>query len=809
MATDTFLNTGATRLRACWLTGNAIRITHFPLQAEGVPPDQQDAPGDRRGVPVDRRDAPADRPWLRDVFIPVHPPAEEEIEIWPQVVDGCLQLLNPHFQPMLVEKAPPRLGVNRLDPYLNLDIPKIELRSGVRQVQGGVQLSLSIREDEIFYGWGEQFTAFGRRAGKLKLHTRDALAPLQQRGETYSAIPFFFSSRGYAFLLLNSYPSRWQIDPDQQHMLIDADGPGADYLFIYGPSFKRILQTYTTLTGRPPLLPRWAFGLWATSYPQGPQEGVVRHIEEHRQRDLPLDAVILDYHWEEAFHNFHWRRSLIPDPDRLIQQMQALGVRLGLILTPFVNQRTRPLQKLLLSRLAGNIPPGLEKADERALPEYEHGLSRGYFAHPHARWWFGEGGMIDFTNPSAVAWWTGMLHPLYQQGVSFFKNDDGEYLPHDAHSANGMSGAEYHNLYGFYYGRAHYQDMQSLARRGLIYARSVWAGSQRYPALFLGDQKPTFAHIRSTLRAGLNLGLQGFAYWTADVFGLDGKTTPETHMRYAQWALLNPIARYFWRPPHIDDTRFPWSHNQQVEDNFRKYAGLRYRLLPYFNTLAWQAYQEGLPLLRPLVLEFPDDEQAALVDDQAMLGEQLMICPVVEPGASFRQIYLPAGVWHDFWSAATWEGPTTIAYPTPLDCLPILVRGGTILPLGPALQHIPDEHAFTDLQVHVWPPYPASGLLYDDDGYSLAYQEGQFARTLLHAEANERHLRVHIGAAQGNFPGLPLERQLELIIHHSQLTRLVQVHRQALQDWRLDAQRSETIIHLALKTGQETTIILE
>ncbi len=788
MSADTILVTAATRVRVRWLTGNAVRITHAPHNSTDFPPD---------------------RPWLEDVLLHIHPPAEEESELWPELNADRLRLLGPSNQPLLSEAAPPRLGQKRLSPYLDVDLPKVELRSGLRPVQDGIQISLAIQPDETFYGWGEQFGGFARQSGRLRLKIRDALAPLQRRGHTYSAIPLFFSSRGYGFWLLNSFPSRWRIDPAAGQMVIEADGPGADYIVIYGPTFRRILHTYTALTGRPPLPPRWAFGLWATSYPQDHQESLIQHVEEHRARGLGLDAVILDYHWEEAFHNFRWRKSLIPDPDGLIERLGQMGVRLGLIQTPFVNQRTRSLQKFLLGRLAGNLPPGLENDDERALPEYQEGLEKGYFAHPNARWWFGEGGMVDFTAQNAAFWWTNHMRPLYRQGVSFFKNDDGEYLPDNAHSANGMEGSEYHNLYGFYYGRALYQDMQELTRRGLVYARSVWAGSQRYPALFLGDQKPTFEHIRSTLRAGLSLSLQGFAYWTADTFGLDGQTTPETHMRYAQWALLNPIARYFWRPAEVDSTRFPWSHGPQVEANFRKYLELRYRLLPYLNALAWEAYQTGLPLLRPLALEFPGDEQAARLDDQAMLGPGLMLCPVTEAGAQARRIYLPAGVWHDFWSPQRWQGPGWIDYPAPLDCLPILARGGSLIPFGPVLQHIPDNHAFDRLQLHIWPPYPAEGVLYDDDGRSLAYQNGQFTRTRLWAEADERHVRIHIGPAQGHLPDLPANRQVEVVVHQSPPTRLVLIHREALNGWRYDPQTDETVVQFECSTDQETILILE
>jgi alpha-glucosidase (family GH31 glycosyl hydrolase) len=368
-------------------------------------------------------------------------------------------------------------------------------------------------------------------------------------------------------------------------------------------------------------------------------------------------------------------------------------------------------------------------------------------------------------------------------------------------------------LYGFYYGRALYEGMQDLpGRRPLIYARSVWAGSQRYPAIFLGDQKPTYLGMRSTLRAGLNLSMQGFAYWTADVFGLDGKTTPETHMRYAQWALLNPIARYFWRPPEVDGTRFPWSHGPQVEANFRKYADLRYRLLPYYVTLGWQALQTGLPLLRPLLLEFQSESGDALdadlagVEDQLMLGNALMLCPVIEAGAVSRRIRLPPGTWHDFWSAQSWQGPGEIDYPAPLDCLPILARGGTVIPMGPPLQSIPDNHHFDAMQFHFWPPYPSECSFYDEDGRSMAYQQGAYAILHLAARQIPGGLRLQIDPAAGGFPEMAATRQVELVLHRAGSPRLVTFNEQSVDTWEYDAPAARLHIRLVLAPRQGAVV---
>jgi alpha-glucosidase len=792
MPTETFIDTPAGRVRAQFLCIGVVRITHGVPGAAAFPPD---------------------RPWLGEILLP-QPPGTAQPDLHVEVREGNLVVADGDGRVVVAEAEVPRLNQSWRRPSVVVDIAATAIRAGIDRSDDAVSLAFRIEPGEGFYGWGEWFNAFRRERGQIRLHSRDAIA-LMQRRETYSPIPIYLSSRGYALWLLNSHESVWDIDPDKGTLEVTAAGPGADYIVIRGPSFRDILARYTGLTGRPPLLPRWALGLMVTGYPQEPQPVMQARVREHRQRDIPLDALILDYHWEEGYHNFRWRRSLFPEPDALIADLKAQGVRLGLIFTPFLNNRNRPRQRRLLQALAGNMPPSSMGDDERALPQYESARAAGYLAHPDVKWWFGAGGMFDFANPAAAAWWNTLMRPLYAQGVAFFKNDDGEYVPPDARSALGMDGREYHNPYGFFYGRAIYQGMEALdERRGFIYARSVWAGSQRYPALFLGDQRPTFDHVRSSMLAGLNLGLLGFAHWTADVFGLDGKTTPELHRRYAQWALLVPVARYFWRPPAVDDTRFPWSHGADNEGNFRFHAQLRYRLLPYYHLLGWEAYRTGLPVMRPMLLEFTDDPRFAAESNQVMLGGCLLLAPVLEPedaatGIAQRRIQLPAGiVWHDFWSAATYPGGGVITYPAPRDHVPLLVRGGSIVPMGPAMPFVQDGHHFNELELHCYPPYPAQLVFFDDDGHTRAYQTGSYSTTEFHVSGSyETSVRLTIGAAEGGFPEQPAQQELSLRLHRSPPPMAVRVAGEAAApQWSYDAAAQVLTISLLRLTAREANI---
>ncbi len=621
-------------------------------------------------------------------------------------------------------------------------------------------------KDEGFYGFGEWFNAFRRQSGELAVHNLESPAFLQHK-QTYSAFPCFLSDRGYMIFILNAHRAKVKINKPAGKLSVRFSGGCLDFFVIAGTDFKEIITNYTALTGRPPLLPLWAFGLWNTAYPVENQEETLTRIREHREKQIPLDAVIFDYHWQQAFSDFKWRRSIFPDPLNMLGKMKEAGIKTGLIYTPYINRDTYPLYKFLVRLYVKNAPDGVPLlSQDYAMDNFNEGVRKGYFAHDSVTWWLGRGGAVDFTNRNACDWWFEKQKPLLDQGVYFFKNDGAEYLPKGSRSSIGLDDEEYHNIYCFYYTKALFERCQEYHtdKRALVFSRTNWAGTQRYPGIFLGDQTPEFKHIAATMRCGLNMSLLGYAYWGADVLSLYKSPSAEQHRRYSQWSIFSPLSRYFSSP---DDTnRNPWGINKECEENFRRHIDLKMRLLPYYYRLARESYDTGIPIIRPLYLEFPDDPHTRPIWQQPMIGDTLMMAPVLESGVTSIKVYFPKGTWYSWWNGTKFEGPGWFDVPVDDGHLPLFVRGGKPLILGRALQFIPDGHRFDEIEVHIFPPFDGSVVLYEDDFSTLSYQQGA-SSTQKFTFRNEPDscISIAIDPVTGAFSGLPQKRDVSFILH--------------------------------------------
>lgn len=514
--------------------------------------------------------------------------------------------------------------------------------------------------DEHFYGFGEKFTDFDKRGQWLEMWQYNTLGVYTERA--YKNVPFFISSRGYGIFVDSVSCVRFDMAASN-HATFSLVVPDSalDYYVIVGPELKTVITRYASLVSFPILPPKWAFGLWMSSgFQHESADQVLNRARLMRERDIPCDVSHLDCYWqrEDSWSDLNWDTELFPDPEGMIRQLKALGFKVCLWMNPYL--------MLGSERLA----EAKEKGYLLRTPQGEPYVTKLWGAQERPPL-----GIIDMTNPEAVAWLKGLLRPLLRMGVDVFKTDFGEGVPADAVAHNGMTGEQLHNLYPLLYHDAVSEvTAEETGRNGLVWARSTYAGGQRHAAQWGGDPKCTYQALASTLRGGLSIGMCGHAFWSHDIGGFFGQPTPGLYMRWAQFGLFSPLSR-----AHGTTTRLPWDYGGEALRIFRDYVRLRYRLLPYIYTYASIAADTSLPLMRAMVLEFPDDPNTYTMDLQYMFGAELMVAPIYN-SAGRRPVYFPTGRWADFWTREVIEGPKTFWIEVPLNVLPLYVRANALIP---------------------------------------------------------------------------------------------------------------------------------
>lgn len=552
--------------------------------------------------------------------------------------------------------------------------------------------SFDLHHEEHIYGFGEGFGPLDKRGTSQRLWIQEAFSNTSPA--SYKQVPFYVSGRGYGLFTHTSNAVSFNVG-DVDHTALSVvvnDTDMLDFYLFYGPEPKEILPRYTAVTGRPTVPPKWTFGLWMSRITYRTQEEVEEVAETLRAHRIPCDVIHIDTGWFANEYVCDWEFGpRFPDPEGMIRRLAEQGFKVSLWQWPNVT------------------------IDSSAFDE---GRDRGYFArrpsgHVHLQpgGYGQDGAVIDFSNPGAVEWYQEKIERLLTMGVAAIKVDYGEGAPPDAVYSN-MSSAAAHNLYPLLYQQAVWEVTEKVHGQGqaALWARSGWAGSQRYPIHWSGDGVARFADLACVVRSMLSFGLSGFPFYSHDIGGFVGVPTPELYVRWAQLGLFSSHARAHGVPP-----REPWAFGEQTEAVVRKYTELRYRLLPYIWTEANRCGQTSLPFIRPLVIDFPDDPVAATVEDAYLFGPDILVAPVLDERAH-RRVYLPPGQWVDFWTAETVDGGHFVTVDAPLDHLPMWVRGGAIIPMGPVRQHV-DEHPTGPLTINLYGPLSSgSYTIVEDDG---------------------------------------------------------------------------------------------
>ncbi|GHG12326.1 alpha-xylosidase [Streptomyces zaomyceticus] len=521
-----------------------------------------------------------------------------------------------------------------------------------------VQLALGVGEQ--IYGLGERFTPFVKNGQSVDIWQADGGTSSEQ---AYKNIPFYLSSRGYGVFV--NHPGRVSFEVGSEavgQVQFSVEDQTLEYLVVAGPTPKEVLARYTALTGRPALPPPWSFGLWlTTSFTTRYDEATVTSfVDGMAERDIPLSVFHFDCFWmrEYQWSDFRWDPETFPDPEGMLARLKARGLRVGMWINPYIAQKS---------------------------PLFDEGVAGGHLLRrPNGdvwQWDLWQPGMalVDFTNPEARTWFQDRLRPLLAQGVDCFKTDFGERVPTDVVWHDGSDPERMHNYYAQLYNRTVFDLLEKERGTGeaVLFARSATAGGQQFPVHWGGDCWASFEAMAESLRGGLSLSLSGFGFWSHDIGGFEGTPEPEVFTRWLAFGLLSSHSRLHGS----DSYRVPWEFGEEAVEVARRFTRLKHRLMPYLYGVAAEAHGTGVPVMRPMLLEFPEDPACRTLDRQYMLGPDLLVAPVLTRGGEV-EVYLPAGEWTHLLSGETVTGPGWRRETHALDSLPLYVRPGAVLPLG-------------------------------------------------------------------------------------------------------------------------------
>ncbi|MCU1528079.1 MAG: alpha-xylosidase [Frondihabitans sp.] len=542
------------------------------------------------------------------------------------------------------------------------------------------QLNLAVGEH--VYGLGERFGPVAKNGQVVDIWNADGGTSSEQ---AYKNVPFYLSNRGYGVLVNDAGPVSFEVGSENvERVQFSVPGESLEYFVFAGPTPKDVLGRYTALTGRPAMIPAWSFGLWlSTSFTtQYDEATVTSFIDGMAERHLPVSVFHFDCFWMREFTwcDFEWDPRVFPDPQGMLGRLHEKDLHVCVWINPYIAQASSLFAEAAEAGFLLKKPNG----DVWQWDLWQAGMA-----------------LVDFTNPDAVTWFQGKLRRLLDQGVDAFKTDFGERIPLEVDYFDGSDPARMHNLYTQLYNEAVFEVLEEARGKGdaVVFARSATTGGQALPVHWGGDSTSTFTSMAETLRGGLSAAFSGFAFWSHDIGGFEGTPDAAVFKRWTAFGLLSSHSRFHGS----DSYRVPWAFDDEAVEVTRIFTNLKMRLMPYLYAAALEASSTGVPLLRPTLLEFPDDPAVAHLDRQYLLGADLLVAPVFNAEGTV-DFYLPAGTWTNFFTGHKVEGPGWQRETHGFDSLPFYVREGAVIPVG-ARDDRPDYDYLDGLTLRLYPPF--------------------------------------------------------------------------------------------------------
>ncbi|MDN5284153.1 MAG: hypothetical protein JWR38_427 [Mucilaginibacter sp.] len=592
--------------------------------------------------------------------------------------------------------------------------------------------------DESFFGLGDKPTEFNLRGKRLKNWNTDAYSFQWNQDPLYRSIPFYISvNEGIAHGIFFDNTFKAQFDfggEDPTKTSFWADGGELQYYYIHGPHMMDVVKSYHILTGTHPMPPLWALGYHQCRWSYYPEAKVKKIARGFRENKIPCDGIYLDIDYMDGYRCFTWNRKYFPDPKKMISELAADGFKTVVIIDPGI-------------RVDDNYEVFKQGKENR----YFCRRSDDYFMEGHV--WPGRCQFPDFTNPEVREWWGGLFDELVQMGVAGVWNDMNEpavfgagTFPDDVrHQYDGFRGShrKAHNVYGMQMVRSTYEGLRKIMKnkRPFTITRAGYSGVQRFSSVWTGDNVASWEHLKLGNIQCQRLSISGIPFCGTDIGGFSGEPDGELFTRWIQMGTFSP----FMRAHSAGDTkeREPWSFGEPFTAINRKFIELRYRLLPYLYSTFWEHHRYGFPILRPIVMHEQDVKLNHFRQDEFTYGDKILVCPVMEPGQTSRNVYLPKGKWFNFWTHEISDGGKEVAVATPLETMPVFVKAGSVIPEYPVMQYV-GEHEIEEVKLNIYfTDYEVNSFLFEDYGETFAYEQDIYLEKKFVVNGNSRELTIN------------------------------------------------------------------